>query len=107
MGLARCDEPRWLAPDEHRSDELAERHRLLDQRHDEVFRSLPGTEAAGVETLALVQRWLADQRPELGPAAASPTGGMHPLEVAGRLVQEDLCLMVERDGGYHLDAACL
>jgi hypothetical protein len=29
----------------------------------------------------------------------------HPLEQAARLVAEDLCLMVEHDGGYHLDAA--
>ncbi|MEJ7583651.1 MAG: DUF3445 domain-containing protein [Acidimicrobiales bacterium] len=33
--------------------------------------------------------------------------GLHPLEAAGRLTQEDLCLMVDRDGAHHLDAACL
>jgi hypothetical protein len=32
---------------------------------------------------------------------------LHPLDAAGRLVQEDLCLMVLRDGAPHLDAASL
>ena len=47
MGLSRLDPAAWLLPDEHRSVELAERHRLLAERHDEVFAALPGTDAAG------------------------------------------------------------
>ena len=105
MGLARGDDAGWLTVDERRDEELAERHRLLAERHDEVFAALPGTEAAGAETLALVSEWLAEHRPDL--ASIAPPGGLHPLEAAGRLVQEDLCLMVERGGRYHLDAACL
>ena len=49
--------------------------------------------------------WLAAQRPDL--AVPPARDDVHPLEAAGRLVQEDLCLMVERDGAPHLDAGCL
>jgi hypothetical protein len=103
MGLSRVSEADWLLVDEHRPAELAERARLLAERHAEVFAALPGTEAAGEEVLVLVRSWLAER----GLGATNPPPGLHPLEAAGRLVQEDLVLMVERDGRSHLDAACL
>jgi hypothetical protein len=102
MGLARVPEAEWLLVDDDRPAELAERERLLAERHDDVFAALPGTEAAGQEALGLVTGWLAAR----GHGAA-PLAGVHPLEAAGRLVQEDLVLMVERDGDFLLDAACL
>lgn len=106
MGLSRLDEDRWLDVDDQRAIELAERHRLLAQCHDDVFAARSGTVAAGTEVLDLVRGWLDVHHPEVVIPAA-PTDEMHPLEAAGRLVQEDLCLMVDRDGGHHLDAACL
>jgi dimethylamine monooxygenase subunit A len=102
MGLARVPEADWLLVDDQRPAELAERARLLAERHDEVFAALPGTEAAGAEVLGLVAGWLAARGYD-----AAPLAGVHPLEAAGRLVQEDLVLMVEGDGAFHLDAACL
>ena len=102
MGLARVPEAEWLVLDDERPAELAERARLLAERHDEVFAALPGTEAAGAEVLGLLTGWLAARGHH-----AEPLVGVHPLEAAGRLVQEDLVLMVERDGDVHLDAACL
>lgn len=106
MGLGRVPESSWLVPDEHRDVELAERHRLLAERHDDVVGVLPGTEAAGQEVLALVRAWEARYRPDLA-RDAEPTGGAHPLELAARRVQEDLVLMVPREGRHHLDAAVL
>ena len=105
MGLARVATDDWLLVDERRPAELVERASLLDERHDEVFAALPGTEAASEEVLGLVRGWLAGHGHGDGPP--SPDGPLHPLEAAGRLVQEDLVLMVERDERYHLDAACL
>jgi hypothetical protein len=94
MGLARIDARDWLLEDEHRDAELALRARLLDERHDDVFAALPGTEAAGAEVLALV-----------GGEAA---GERHPLEAAGRLVQEDLCVLAPGASGVLvLAAACV
>ncbi len=105
MGLSRCDPAHWLLPDEHRSEELAERHRLLAARHDEVFAALPDTEAAGAEVLGLVRTWFGAHRSDVVLPDDPP--GIHPLEAAGRLVQEDVCLMVRRGNAHHLDAACL
>ncbi len=110
MGLARVGADRWLVVDDARHAELAERRRLLAERHDEVFAALPGTDAASAEVLALVRAWLETHQPDLALPPDPPA--VHPLEAAGRLVQEDLCLMVERDGAdhpdrAHLDAACL
>ncbi|WP_426571695.1 heme-dependent oxidative N-demethylase family protein [Aquihabitans sp. McL0605] len=105
MGLSRIDDAAWLLPDEARDGELAERARLLDQRRDEVFAALPGTEAASAEVLALVRQWERRHRPDLAEAPVDPS--LHPLEAAGRRTQEDLVLMVDRDGSAHLDAAVL
>lgn len=105
MGTSRVDEASWLLPDDDREGEVAERHRLLRDCHDEVFAALPGTEAAGREALDLVLGWEAAHRPDL---AVEPVADVaHPLEAAGRRTQEDLVLMVPRHGGHHLDAAVL
>ena len=106
MGLSRVETAHWLLPDERRDAELALRHRLLAERHDEVFAARPGTEAAGLEVEDLVRAWYAAHRPHVALPEDPP--GLHPLEAAGLLTQEDLCLVVRRDGAaHHLDAACL
>lgn len=106
MGLSRGTQNGWLVLDERRETELAERRRLLQGHHDEVFGALPGTEAAGAETLTLVRAWFDEHRPDIDLPERDPDD-IHPLEAAGRLTQEDLCIMVARDGAHHLDAACL
>ena len=105
MGLNRITEEQWLLPGDERAVELAERHRLLVDRHAEVFAALDGTEDAGEEVLALVLAWERAFRPDL--ADVPILAGVHPLEAAGRRTQEDLALMVRRDGRHHLDAAVL
>ncbi|MFN8019004.1 MAG: DUF3445 domain-containing protein [Acidimicrobiales bacterium] len=106
MGLGRVDEDRWLLVDQDRPAQVALRRQLLAERHDEVFAALDGTEAAGAEVLGLVRGWL-ERRGVVDEAASPAADGTHPLEVAGMLVQEDLALMVPRDGRHHLDAAVL
>ncbi len=113
MGLRKGDEDGWLVADEHRPAELAEKARLLRDRTADVVHLGPGTEAAGEEVLALVERWLSTHHPlELGGdgdrnRSPSPPSSEHPLVRAARVVQEDLCLMVPRGGSHHLDAAVL
>ena len=93
MGLARVEERDWLLVDEHRAAELALRARLIDQRRDHVFQVRPGTDAAAAEVLALI---------------GGAPGDFHPLEAAGRIVQEDLCLLTPDDRGrLVLSAACV
>jgi hypothetical protein len=105
MGLSRIDEAAWLWPDEHREAELALRHRLLAERHREVAGFVAGTEAAGAEVLELVLAWERAHRPDL--AEVEVAADVHPLEAAGRRVQEDLVLMVDHGERHHLDAAVL
>ena len=83
--------------------ELALRSRLLDERRDVVYGALPGTDEAAATTLGLVCSWLGDHDIEY----AAPDPDDPPLVAAGRLVQEDLCLMMHRDGEWHLDAGVL
>jgi hypothetical protein len=100
MGTRGLDPAEWLIVDEDRDRDLVRKQVLLSERHDEVFAALdtPAVGAASVEVLELV---LAATGAEVVPI------DLHPLDAAGRLVQEDLCLMVLRDGGPHLDAASL
>ena len=105
MGLSRIDEASWLLPDAARDDELAQRRALLADRHHEVFAALDHTRPAAAETLDLVLGWERRHRPDLAGDPVDPA--LHPLEAAGRRTQEDLVLMVRRDGSAHLDAAVL
>lgn len=91
----------WLIADQFRAMEMGLRQRLIDEQHDLVFAMSPNAEGAAHETLRLVEQWLV--RNKLPPTPA----GFHPLEAAGRAIQEDLCLMVKRDGSWHLDGAVL
>lgn len=105
MGLARITDADWLLPDERRTEELAERHQLLAERHPEVVGTLPGTEAAGAEALSLVLQWERDHRPALADEPIATE--VHPLEATGRRTQEDLVVMIPHSDGYRLDAAVL
>ncbi len=100
MATRNLDMAHWLVVDDDRDRDLVRKAVLLDERHAEVFAALdtPAVGAASVEVLELVLAATG--------ATAVPTD-VHPLDAAGRLVQEDLCLMVLRDGAPHLDAASL
>ncbi len=86
--------------------QMAERRALLDHRRTEVFGALPGSEAARREALrVIVDHLLADRAPWFATSGAMLENRLtgerwnlaapdcDPLELAGRLVQEDLCLL--------------
>ncbi len=100
MATRGLDTAEWLVADDDRDRDLVRKQVLLAERHDEVFAALDteAVNAASIEVLDLVL--------EATGAPSVPTD-LHPLDAAGRLVQEDLCLMVLRDGSPHLDAASL
>ena len=87
---------------------MALKRQLLAERPDEVFAARPGSEAAATEVLELIGAWLAAHPPgdRAAPMGTDSTG-LHPLDRAGRLVQEDLCLLMPTDGRYLLEAASL
>lgn len=128
MGLQALKPEDWIEIGPDRNEQLAERRRLLDQRREEVLAALPESEAAGRELLDRLAAFLPARFPRLyardGALLHCRTTGEslpveggdghppeHPLEIAGRLVQEDFCLLQSdpgRDAGaYRLTAAVL
>ena len=122
MGLERLALDDWIEPDDTLAAQLREKERLLSERHQEVFAALPQAAAGSAETLALLTDHLPARFPQLYQRSGAKlenlvTGQqwdvtnnpLHPLDLAGRLVQEDLCLMQRQPdtGAYHLVGASL
>ncbi|GGD16224.1 heme-dependent oxidative N-demethylase family protein [Aquisalinus flavus] len=121
MGLAPCAEEDWIEPDAHLTDHLLQKDRLLTDRPDAVYRTTEGMHSAEAALLALLIGHLPRLFPDLYECdgktiTLKPLGVTYsiadhsgaPLTLAGRLVQEDLCLIRPREDGTHeLAAACL
>ncbi len=106
MGLVHLPEAAWFELDDRYQTELRERHRLLAERHADVFAALPPSEAARAEALHDIVDNLATHHADWFARDGSTlrnrlTGEdwdlahlpCDPLELAGRLVQEDLCII--------------
>jgi Haem-dependent oxidative N-demethylase, alpha subunit-like len=100
MGTHALDLDHWFIVDEHYRSELALRARLIDERRDVVFGASPGSDDACAEVLELVSSWLTSRG--IDPPATADGG--HALERAGRIVQEDLCVMERGEDGWRLTA---
>jgi dimethylamine monooxygenase subunit A len=122
MGLLPLDPHDWIEPDEHVASELAEKERLLQEQHPAVFAVLPEAFNGSAEVLELLAAHLPARFPSLFTRAGNllhnqvtrqtwdlSQNVLHPLELAGRLVQEDLCLMQfnAESNLYHLVGASL
>jgi hypothetical protein len=121
MGLTPQSEAEWLAPDASLREILAEKRGLLGSRHECVFRALPESSAASIELLQLLAKHLPhhfppiyrfDHKGHLFNEASGETWDvdvppLHPLDIGGRLVAEDLCLLRASDEGYRLIGASL
>lgn len=115
MGLAPLDLSEWLLIDENYQDHLAEKRRLLVEYYPEVFVALLDSEAEQQIALDTILQHLIHQFPEhfrldRHSIKNQRTGevfalqAMPPLELAGRLVQEDLCLLRPSETGFQLIA---
>jgi hypothetical protein len=105
MGTRSLDNELFLVDDDFDRD-LELKHELLTTRHADVFAALDTAEVftASAEILALA----GSVRPKPPSGRLPPhSSALHPLDAAGRAVQEDLCVLVLRDGAPHLDAASL
>ncbi len=96
MGLRPLDMSTWLDPDPL-DPQLDLKRELLRERRDEVFASLPGTEAECASVGEAVARWVGQDL----------EGRDHPLVEAAALVRDDLCVMAQRDGQWILVAGVL
>jgi hypothetical protein len=105
VGARPLDLSDWIEVDGAYDTDLARKRRLLADRPDDVLAWLPGTEGAAAEVLvALVEHLQARFAGRFTSVAPDP-GAAHPIDAAGRLVQEDLCLHLVRDGVLVLAAA--
>lgn len=120
MGLQSLDPADWIEPDENLAGELEEKDRLLRTRHADVFQSRSGSRPAQQETLDLLLDHMVRHHPGLlirraASVTLPPTGRTYvlddwrdaPLDLAGRLVQEDFLLLSPGERGYVLEAASL
>lgn len=120
MGLKPLAQEDWIEITEELGGELARKRGLLETRHDAVFAALPEADAASRELLALLVEHLTRIHPTLyerqGDRLLNKTTGeswdvahppIHPLELAGRLVQEDFCILLSEAGVHRLVAASL
>lgn len=118
MGLKPLQLPDWIEIDAAFAEQLRLKQTLLSQRYDDVFVHLPGSEAAQQEVLQLLIAHLLHYFPQhyqqQGHALHNRMTDQqwciadfaaHPLDLAGRLVQEDLCLMLPIENQYVLAAA--
>ena len=96
LGLRTRTEAEWLPFDDafgnaaRRRNQMTERDWLFDNRHDETFNALNGSEDAGAEVRDMVIAHLAEYH---GTVHKGPKHGMHPLEATARMVPEDLLLL--------------
>ncbi|MDB4599499.1 DUF3445 domain-containing protein [Alphaproteobacteria bacterium] len=101
LGLRARSEAEWLPSNDlfgnqsARAEQIGLKTRLLARYHQDVFSAMLNTNAAGDEVLAMVRQHLTTyhnehtQNNHTVPADA----GLHPLDMAARLVPEDLLLL--------------
>lgn len=120
LGIKAIDPADWIEVDGHYTEQIAEKRRLLAERPAEVFGALPESLDAQGECLETLLAHLQRDRPgqvRIDDEAVTvvPTGDRYdraefadcPLDLAGRLVQEDLCLMAPDGDTWRLIAASL
>lgn len=109
-GIQPLDPSDWIMVDDAYADQMAERDRLFADARDKVLALDESARPAAEELLEVLLDHLGD-RPdfEVGrhqvvrpDGVTVPLDRASPLLTAGRLVQEDLCLMERREVDEHL-----
>ncbi len=120
MGLTACEPDAVVEIDARYPAEMTERRDLLERRRAAVFAAEPGSDAARAETLEVIAAILPRRYPawfeRRGAVLRNHLTGedwdldspaLDKLELAGRLVQEDLCLIDTTGDAPVLSAAVL
>jgi dimethylamine monooxygenase subunit A len=98
LGLRPLDLADWIEFGDDADIQLAEKERVCAEHHDTTFAVIDGIESEAAEVFDALVGHLRQWCPDRAAAVGSLPAGLHPLDAAGRLVQEDLALLVERDG---------
>lgn len=124
MGLIKVPKDDWFEIFDHkeRAFQFKEKNKLLSRNLEDIFMAHPSAFAASKEVLNLMLEHLPSFRPDLysrndnvielkphlefkGDKWATDQEEMHPLDLAARLVQEDLVIMLpQKDHGPHASA---
>jgi hypothetical protein len=118
MDLVTLPESAWFEFDDRYADEMAEKRRLLSTVRNDVFAAMPESDDARRETLEVVARTLTHHHPDwFGWKGSTVSNHLteeswdirvgDPLDLAGRLVQEDLCIIQNHEEGPVFTAATL
>lgn len=107
-GTIPVAEADWLIRDDAFSKQLELREKLITERPRAVHRLYTGCTPAAHELYDRIMRLLPAHGYEMGEVIRRPDGGLvrpdrdQPLLTLGRLVAEDLCLMIPGGGGEHV-----
>ncbi|MES1022462.1 DUF3445 domain-containing protein [Gloeocapsa sp. BRSZ] len=117
MGLKPLQLQQWIEIDEDFTEELNYKDQLLKEQYSDVCGCLPESQAGQQEVLELILEHLLQYFPnyyqQQGNYVVNKMTNQkwslsnftnNPLDLAGRLVQEDLCLMQLKDNEYILTA---
>lgn len=119
LGLKSLRVEDWIEIDDQFESYLQRKAKLLETNYSEVFASLAGSEAAQREVLDRLLDHLLHYFPDfyqriddritirLTDQTWQISEFENPLDLAGRLVQEDLCVMQKHENQYFLSAASL
>lgn len=120
MGLKPLALASWIEIDADFASQLSCKTWLLANRYSDVFVAQPGTQAAQQEVLDMLSEHLLQYFPSIYQPLEHSHGICNlrtqqvwsfadfaeaPLDLAARLIQEDLCLMLPSNQGYRLAAA--
>lgn len=95
LGLRPLDPARWLEHGDDRAAQMAAKASVLAEHHTTAVVVADDVADESREVLDAI----VDHLEHHGPGRPGrPDPDLHPLDAAGRLVQEDLVLLVERDG---------
>ena len=97
LGIRPLDLDRWIEIDEEFDAEVAEKQHVMASNPHTAFCALDDTEAEGAEVAEALRDHLIHHFPDRF-ADLSFDDSLHPLDAAGRVIQEDLVVMVEREG---------
>jgi hypothetical protein len=123
MGLRSVPHDDWIQLDNHYPKFHADKAKRLAERGTKCFGAAPEAYPAAIELLEELVNYLPSRYPSLYKRTATGIDNLwsgesfniterplkeHPMATAGRLVQDDLAIMIEKeDGEYYLLAGCI